>query len=50
VGASSGGGLGKRGDDRGEVRGGEAQVFAEHGAGDRAGGGFLAQPRLADLE
>jgi hypothetical protein len=39
--------LGCAGDDRGEVGGGEPQVFAEEGAGDVAGGGFLAQPGFA---
>ena len=38
--------LGGGGGDRGQVGRGEAQVLAQEGARDRAGGGLAAQPRL----
>ena len=43
-------GTGARGHDGGQIGGGEAQMFAEEGARDLAGGGLLPQPRLADLQ
>jgi hypothetical protein len=40
--AASGGGFRSGGDDGGEIGGGEAQVFAEEGAGDLAAAGAAA--------
>jgi len=41
---------GAGGDDRGEVGGGEAQVFADEGARHSTCGRFLAQPGSLDLQ
>ena len=45
----AGGGFGG-GDDGDEVGGGEAQVFAEEGAGDLAAAGAAAQPGFRDAQ
>jgi hypothetical protein len=48
--ASTGGGAGGSGHDRGQIGWGEPQVFAEEGARDGSGGGLLAQPGLTYAE